>query len=263
MALVSVTPLASRSCVQKSLVSSTCGLKALRRTIPSLGRCRRGKSVTPSAISMGLTTNDDVKRRIDNHDSNCWDDDFIQSLSTPYGATSYAELAEKLIGEVKEIFNSVSVENGESDLLQRLSIVDSIERLGIDRHFKNDIKSALDYVYSYWNENGIGCGRDIVVADLNSTALGFRSLRLHGYMVSSDVFEHFKDKEGQFACSANETEREIRSVINLFRASLIAFPGERGLEEAEIFSTIYLKEALKKIPACRLSREGILRRGPS
>jgi hypothetical protein len=67
-------------------------------------------------------------------------------------APSYREHAERLIGEVKDMFNSMSVEDGElisplNDLLQRLWIVDSVERLGIDRHFKNEIKSALDYVY--------------------------------------------------------------------------------------------------------------------
>ena len=63
------------------------------------------------------------------------------------------ERGETLIGEVKEIFNSISVEDaGElitplNDLIQRLWMVDSVERLGIDRHFKDEIKSALDYVY--------------------------------------------------------------------------------------------------------------------
>jgi hypothetical protein len=56
-------------------------------------------------------------------------------------APSYSERAQKLIEEVKEMFNSISVEDGVlitplNDLLSRLSIVDSIERLGIDRHFK-------------------------------------------------------------------------------------------------------------------------------
>jgi hypothetical protein len=71
----------------------------------------------------------------------------------------------------------------------------------------------------------------------------------------SDVLEQFKDQNGQFACSAIQTEGEIKKVLNLFRASLIAFPGEKVMEEAEIFSTIYLKEALLKIPVCSLSRE--------
>jgi len=251
MALVSVAPLASRSCLSKSLISSTHELKPLRRTIlPTL----RWKSATPS-INMCLTTSnsvDAVQRRIANHHSNLWDDDFIQSLSTPYEAPSYRERADTLIGEVKEMFESMGPNN---DLLQRLSMVESVECLGIDGHFKNEIKSALDYVYSYWNEKGIGCGRDSVVTDLNSTALALRTLRLHGYPVSSDVLEHFKDQKGRFACSSIQTEGEIRSLLNLFRASLVAFPNEKVMEEAEIFSTTYLKEAVQKIPVSSLSRQ--------
>ena len=66
-------------------------------------------------------------------------------------APSYREHADRLISEVKEMFDSMSTEDGElmsplNDLIQRLSMVDSVERLGIDRHFKNDIKGSLDYV---------------------------------------------------------------------------------------------------------------------
>ena len=32
------------------------------------------------------------------------------------------------------------------DLFERLWAVDTVERLGIDRHFKEEIKDALDYV---------------------------------------------------------------------------------------------------------------------
>jgi len=68
----------------------------------------------------------------------------------------------------------------------------------------------------------------------------------------------FKNENGEFACSANiQTEGEIRGVLNLFRASLVAFPGENVMGEAEIFSTTYLKEALKTVPisSASLSRE--------
>ena len=78
---------------------------------------------------------------------------------------------------------------------------------------------------------------------------------IHYTIIISDVLEQFKDEKGQFACSAIKTEAEIRTVLNLFRASLIAFPGEKVMEEAEIFSVIYLKEAIKKIPVSSLSRE--------
>ena len=132
-------------------------------------------------------------------------------------ASSYGERAQALIAEVKEIFNTISMADGESisttplnDLLQRLWMIDNVERLGIQRHFQNEIRDALQYVYrsvligfkllimfsrrihiktisylasSFWSEKGLGCGRDSVYTDLNTTALGFRILRLHGYTV--------------------------------------------------------------------------------
>ncbi|GLJ22214.1 hypothetical protein SUGI_0417480 [Cryptomeria japonica] len=82
------------------------------------------------------------------------------------------------------------------DLLERLSLVDNIERLGIGRHFQEEIKAALDYVYGYWSEKGIGWGRDSLFADLNTTALGLRTLEIHGYNVSPEVLNNFKDESG-------------------------------------------------------------------
>lgn len=35
------------------------------------------------------------------------------------------------------------------DILGRLCMVDNVERLGIERHFRQEIKSVLDYTYRY------------------------------------------------------------------------------------------------------------------
>ena len=70
-------------------------------------------------------------------------------------ASYYRERADRLIGEVKDLFISMQyVEDGQfispiTDILQRLLLVDNVERLGIDRHFINEIKTTLDYVYRY------------------------------------------------------------------------------------------------------------------
>ena len=45
---------------------------------------------------------------------------------------------------------------------------------------------------SHSNKKGIGCGRESGVTDLNSTALGLRTLRLHGYTVSSGIYNTFR-----------------------------------------------------------------------
>eukprot|EP00253_Pinus_taeda_P021517 PITA_21517 len=132
------------------------------------------------------------------------------------------------------------------DLLERLLIVDNIERLGIDRLFEKEIKEALDYVYRHWNERGIGWGRQNPIADLETTALGFLLLRLHRYDVSPVVFGNFKDGNGQFFCSTGPFNKEVASMLSLYRASQLAFPGENILDEAKSFTTKYLREALEK-----------------
>jgi len=132
------------------------------------------------------------------------------------------------------------------DLLEHLLIVDNIERLGVDRHFEKEIKEALDYVYRHWNERGIGWGRQNPIADLETTALGFLLLRLHRYNVSPSVFNNFKDANGQFCCSTGPFNKDVASMLSLYRASQLAFPGENILDEAKSFTTEYLRKALEK-----------------
>ncbi|GLJ10691.1 hypothetical protein SUGI_0133190 [Cryptomeria japonica] len=137
-------------------------------------------------------------------------------------------------------------------------MVDDVERLGIDRHFQNEIKENLDYVYRYWNDtHGIGCGRESSCVDLNTIALCFRILRLHRYGVSSaGMLQQFKSKDGQIFYSDNQSnEEELRSILNLFRASLIAFPKEQALDDAKSFSTAYLKQDLSNINNTNISKE--------
>ncbi|XP_059075248.1 taxadiene synthase-like [Cryptomeria japonica] len=82
------------------------------------------------------------------------------------------------------------------DLLERLSLVDNIERLGIGRHFKEEIKLSLDYVYGYWSEKGIGWGRESLFADLNTIKLCcFYDSDMDKI---SEVLNNFKDENGCF-----------------------------------------------------------------
>eukprot|EP01018_Ginkgo_biloba_P036264 Gb_27974 [translate_table: standard] len=130
-------------------------------------------------------------------------------------------------------------------------MVDNFERLGIDRHFQNEIKVALDYVYRYWNEGGIGWGRDKAIADLNNTtALALGTLRLHGFNVSSEVLQNFIDEKGEFFC-----EREyLRCMLNLYRISQLGFPGEQIMKEAKIFTAKYLMEAVAESEECATNK---------
>lgn len=68
-------------------------------------------------------------------------------------APAHYESVAKLIEEIKHLLLS-EMEDSNRDLIKRLQIVDTLECLGIDRHFEHEIKTAaLDYVY------GLGISR--------------------------------------------------------------------------------------------------------
>ncbi|XP_058211642.1 ent-copalyl diphosphate synthase 1-like [Rhododendron vialii] len=127
------------------------------------------------------------------------------------------------------------------DLFERMWAVDRLERLGISRYFKSEIRECVDYVHRYWTEEGICWARNSVVHDIDDTSMGFRLLRLHGYPVSADVFGHFK-KGDEFFCFAGQSTQAVTGMYNLYRGSQISFPGEKILEDANKFSSKFLRE---------------------
>ena len=63
-----------------------------------------------------------------------------------------------------------------SDLAQKLELVDTLQRIGVDYHYKKEINDLLCSIYN--DEDG---GSD----DLYVTSLWFYLLRKHGYTVSA------------------------------------------------------------------------------
>nr|QHZ00913.1 terpene synthase 10 [Taiwania cryptomerioides] len=200
----------------------------------------------------GKNTEQPVVRRTAEFHPNVWSYDFLQSLSSPYGAPSYSERVQTLIEEIKmdtfcDLLGDGEMNTSEYDLLERFFIVDILQRLGIDRHFQKEIKAVLEYTYKYWNdEKGISWGRENLIVDLNTTALGFQILRLNGYSMSPDVFQNFQDETRQFIFPKNskEDEYKLRSPLSLYRASEIRFPGENILKQAKIFAYTCLQQAI-------------------
>ncbi|GLJ38270.1 hypothetical protein SUGI_0779160 [Cryptomeria japonica] len=104
----------------------------------------------------------------------------------------------------------------DGDLIERFEMVDALQCLGIDRYFQTEIKEALDYVYRCrcWDGSvGIGSGSGSVTKNLNAIALGLRLLRLHRYVVSADVLENFKDKNGQFFFSEGNNDNDQNIIM--------------------------------------------------
>lgn len=72
---------------------------------------------------------------------------------------------------VKDMLNDDSV-----GLLEKLVLIDDLERLGVGYHFEKEIEMALD-IFSRSKDICIG-------EDLHLTALYYRLLRKHGYKIS-------------------------------------------------------------------------------
>ncbi|XP_054803586.1 ent-copalyl diphosphate synthase, chloroplastic-like isoform X2 [Prosopis cineraria] len=127
------------------------------------------------------------------------------------------------------------------DLFEHIWLVDRLQRLGISRYFQNEIKDCMSYVRRYWTEKGICWASNSNVQDIDDTAMGFRLLRLHGYEVAPSVFKNF-ERNGEFFCFAGQSTQAVTGMFNLYRASQVAFPGEKVLEDARQFSVRFLRE---------------------
>ncbi|KAI3906335.1 hypothetical protein MKW92_049528 [Papaver armeniacum] len=147
--------------------------------------------------------------------------------------------------------NSVSEKFGNSvptayplDIYVSLSLVDNLERLGIDRHFKGEIQSLLDTVYRCWLDMD-----EEIFSDMTTRAVAFRILRMHGYDISSDALagETFFNTPGGY-------NKDLQCALELYRASQIMIsPDESILERQNMCSSNFLKQCLSK---CSIETDG-------
>ncbi|GLT65718.1 hypothetical protein SLA2020_381320 [Shorea laevis] len=164
------------------------------------------------------------QRKSANYQPSLWSYDFLQSLKNDYADERYKNRAKKLEEDVRSM-----ISNENADLLATLELIDDLQRLGLGYQFESDITRALDNFAS----------SERIEKTLHATALSFRLLRQQGYQVSQDVFNSFKDHNGNFKeCLTND----IKGMLSLYEASYLAFEGEHLLEEAMAFTRMNLKD---------------------
>ncbi|KAK0588634.1 hypothetical protein LWI29_003410 [Acer saccharum] len=143
----------------------------------------------------------------------------------------YRNRAGKLEEEVRCMIN-----NEDAEMLTILELIDDIQRLGLGHRFHKDIKRALDRIVSWDNVHEFEVKAE---EKLHVTALRFRLLRQHGYLVSQDVFKAFMDDEGKFK---KYVESDVKGMLSLYEASFLAFEGENIMDEALTFCRTNLNE---------------------
>ncbi|XVF77152.1 hypothetical protein PTKIN_Ptkin14bG0018000 [Pterospermum kingtungense] len=111
---------------------------------------------------------------------------------------------------------------------QKLPFIDAVQRLGVSYYFEKEIEDALETIYHDSND---------VENDLYTIALRFRLLREHGFHVSCEAFNKFKDGEGNFKSTLTS---DVRGLLELYEACYLRVHGEDILDEAIAFTTSHL-----------------------
>ncbi|KAJ0081580.1 hypothetical protein Patl1_11617 [Pistacia atlantica] len=170
-----------------------------------------------------------VVRRSGNYKPCIFNEDYLPKLTNEYTVVmgeAYRKKAEKLTEEVRMIINSMD------NPLDQLELIDNLQRLGVAYHFEREIKNILDRVHNIsdhkWKKG-----------NLYATSLEFRLLRQHGYYVTEEVFESFRDKTGSFsACVCDD----VKAILSFYEASFYGLEGESMMQEAWEFSSKHLKD---------------------
>ncbi|XP_038689059.1 ent-kaurene synthase, chloroplastic-like isoform X2 [Tripterygium wilfordii] len=123
-----------------------------------------------------------------------------------------------------------------SDKYALLCMIESLERLGIDRHFSKEIRDVLEETYRCWLQ-----GDEEIFSDADTCAMTFRILRVHGYEVSPDPLTQYA--EHHFSHSFGGHLKDFSTALELFKASqFVIFPEESGLEKQMSWTNQFLKQ---------------------
>ncbi|XP_044496534.1 (E)-beta-farnesene synthase-like [Mangifera indica] len=139
---------------------------------------------------------------------------------------------EQLKGEVRKKLMDAT----DHTSLQKLNLIDTIQKLCVAYNFEEEIEDALQKIYE-------DCDID-QYNDLQTVSVYFRLLRQQGIWVFCDVFKKFKDDDGKFKSSLIN---DVQGMLNLYEAAHFAIHGENILDEALAFTTTHLKLMVSRV----------------
>ncbi|XP_069155349.1 sesquiterpene synthase 9-like [Solanum lycopersicum] len=138
------------------------------------------------------------------------------------------------VNEYKERIRKMLVKAPEGSL-QKLVLIDAMQRLGVAYHFDNEIETSIQNIFdasSKQNDND---------NNLYVVSLRFRLVRQQGHYMSSDVFKQFINQDGKF----KETlTNDVQGLLSLYEASHLRVRDEEILEEALTFTTTHLESII-------------------
>nr|AJQ30185.1 kaurene synthase-like protein [Salvia fruticosa] len=161
-----------------------------------------------------------------------------------------------LIGKIKEKFNgkddnplaAAAAIQSAANIPSSLCIIDTLQRLGVDRYFQSEIDSILEETYRSWREKD-----SEIYSDVTTHAMAFRLLRVKGYEVSSEELAPYAEQE-----RVDLQTIDVATVIELYRAAQERISEEESsLEKLLGWTTTFLKQQLltNSIPDNKLHKQ--------
>lgn len=186
-------------------------------------------SSSPSSLDRYKSTKQEVIRNTVNFHRSIWGDQFLtfdKRKDHAYEEQRAKELKEKVR---KELVITDLIELTQH--VKLLELIDAVQRLGVAYHFEEEIEECLKYIYVQYGDQWISNN------DLQSTSLWFRLLRQQGFDISSEIFNKYKNTNGDFMESLRD---DVRGMLSLYEAAHMRVEGEEVLNEALNFTTYHL-----------------------
>ncbi|KAK3122687.1 hypothetical protein QOZ80_8AG0616830 [Eleusine coracana subsp. coracana] len=141
------------------------------------------------ATTCGVAMASESQRRPQPFTPSLWGDFFLNHR--PCTTSQLVSMRERARAVQEEVRKTILEATASSDLIRKLELIDTLQRIGVDYHYKEEIHELLCRVYDDSDDGGYD--------DLYLTSLRFYLLRKHGYSVSSDVFLKFRDEKGNIS----------------------------------------------------------------
>ncbi|XP_016512603.2 (-)-camphene/tricyclene synthase, chloroplastic-like isoform X2 [Nicotiana tabacum] len=195
----------------------------------------------PPLSHSSIPTNMNTHRRSGNYKPPTWHFEYIQSINNDYVGDNYTKRLNKLKEEMRKKLKMMDDVDGEE--LDKLELIDNLQRLGLSYHFKEEIFQILRSIHQQHILQKKG--RNIIAGEyslLYATALKFKLLREHDFDISQDILNSFKIENGNFKESLG---KDPKGMLQLYEASFFATETENTLKSATRVTKSELKNYLE------------------
>ncbi|PWA99702.1 terpene synthase 8 [Artemisia annua] len=162
-----------------------------------------------------------------------WGDCFLSFVLDNSKMQTFAKTMEEPKEQLRRMIIDPTI-----DINEKLNLIYFVYRLGLTYLFVEEIDGQLDRLFNELNLI------DYQEADLYTISVHFQVFRTHGYKLSCDVFNKFKDcKTGAFK---EDIVADVKGMLTFYESAQLRIREESLLDEAFSFTEAQLIKSLEK-----------------